>query len=67
MLEMTQLISMVLKDSGVMPKHGYIIIEVDPKPYFDLYLKEIEFRFNHRKEDIFKILTSIIVKSVPNP
>ena len=37
-----------------------------PKPYFDLYLKEIEFRFNHRKEDIFKILTSIIVKSVPN-
>ena len=27
-LEMTQLISMVLKDSGVMPKHGYIIIEV---------------------------------------
>ena len=33
----------------------------------DLYLKEIEFRFNHRKEDIFKILTSIIVKSVPNP
>ena len=28
MLEMKQLISMVLKDSGVMPKHGYIIIEV---------------------------------------
>ena len=56
MLEMTQLISMVLKDSGVMPKHGYIIIEGVPKPYFDFYLKEIEFRFNHRKENIFKIL-----------
>ena len=28
MLEIKQLISMVLKDSGVMPKHGYIIIEV---------------------------------------
>ena len=67
MLEMTQLISMVLKDSGVMPKHGYIIIEVYRSHTLNLYLKEIEFRFNHRKEDIFKILTSIIVKSVPNP
>ena len=38
-----------------------------PKPYFDFYLKEIEFRFNHRNEDIFKILANIIVKSVPKP
>ena len=37
-----------------------------PKPYFDLYLKETEFRFNHRKEDIFKILTKMMVESVPN-
>lgn len=36
------------------------------KPYFDLYLNEIEFRFNHRKEDIFKILTKMMVESVPN-
>jgi transposase len=37
-----------------------------PKPYFDLYLKEIEFRFNHRNEDIFRILTKMMVESVPN-
>lgn len=24
-----------------------------PKSYFDLYLREIEFKFNHRNEDIF--------------
>ena len=37
-----------------------------PKRYFHLYLKEIDFRFNYRNEDIFKILTKIMVKSVPN-
>jgi len=36
-----------------------------PKQYFHLYLKEIEFRFNHRNEDIFKILTRMMVESVP--
>jgi transposase len=39
-----------------------------PKRYFhlSLYLKEIDFRFNYRNEDIFKILTKIMAKSVPN-
>jgi len=36
-----------------------------PKQCFHLYLKEIEFRFNHRNEDIFKILTKMMVESVP--
>lgn len=37
-----------------------------PKPYFNLYLKEIEFRFNHRDKDIFRILAKMMVESVPN-
>jgi transposase len=37
-----------------------------PKQYFHLCLKEIEFRFNHREEDVFRILTNIIAKTVPN-
>lgn len=37
-----------------------------PKQYFHLYLKEIEFRFNHRQEDVFRILANIMVKTVPN-
>ena len=36
-----------------------------PKQYFHLYLKEIEFRFNHRNEDIFRLLANIMVKNVP--
>jgi transposase len=36
-----------------------------PKSYFELYLKE-EFRFNHRNENIFRILTKMMVESVPN-
>lgn len=37
-----------------------------PRQYFHLYLKEIEFRFNHRDEDLFQILANIVVKAVPN-
>lgn len=37
-----------------------------PKLYFNLYLKEIEFRFNHRNEDIFRIHAKMMVESVPN-
>lgn len=33
---------------------------------YHLYLKEIEFRFNRRQEDIFRVLTNIIAKTVPN-
>ena len=36
-----------------------------PKQFFHLYLKEIEFSFNHRNEDIFRILAKIMVESVP--
>jgi transposase len=37
-----------------------------PKQYFHLYLKEIEFRFNHRQENVFTGLTNIVAKTVPN-
>jgi len=37
-----------------------------PKQYFHMYLKEIEFRFNHRNEDLFRLLANIMVKTVPN-
>ena len=58
------LISMVLNDSGAMPRHGYIIIAVYPGNTF-ISLKEIEFRFNHRDGDLFQILANIVVKAVP--
>ena len=38
-----------------------------PKQYFHLYLKEIEFRFNHRQEDVFRVLTNIIPISCKQP
>ena len=34
--------------------------------YFHLYLKEIEFRFNNRDENIFEMLAKMLVKPVPN-
>lgn len=37
-----------------------------PKQYFHLYLKEIEFRFNNREENLFKLMTEMVVKTVPN-
>ena len=58
-------ISMVLKDSGVMQRPGCIIIEEYPNMYFHLFFKEIEFRFNHRNEDIFRLLAKIMVRTVP--
>jgi len=36
-----------------------------PKQYFHLYLKEIEFRFNNRDENIFEMLAKMLVKSWP--
>ena len=41
-----------------MRKHNGI-----PRHKFYLYLKEAEFRFNHRRQDIFKLLTKIVFKS----
>ena len=63
---MMQLISMVSKDSGVYAKTWLYHYRGVPKSYFELYLKEIEFRFNHRNENIFRILTKMMVESVPN-
>ena len=34
---------------------------------FPLYLKEMEFRYNHRDEDIFEILVNYVIDLVPNP
>lgn len=36
-----------------------------PRHYFPQYLKEIEFRFNRRDEDLFHILAQYTVNSVP--
>lgn len=33
-----------------------------PKRYFHLYLKEIEFRFNHRDDELFPLLVELLVK-----
>jgi len=42
-------------------KHHGVSIEK-----FPLYLKEMEFRYNHRNEDIFRILTQKLCNLVPN-
>ncbi|HLD42140.1 MAG TPA: transposase, partial [archaeon] len=39
--------------------HKYHGINHDNYP---LYLKEMEFRFNHRNEDVFKLLVDIILR-----
>jgi transposase len=36
------------------------------KEKFPLYLKEMEFRYNHRGEDIFSLIAKNLVKLVPN-
>jgi transposase len=61
---------MVLKDSGAMLCHAKTWLyhyRGVPRQYFHLYLKEIEFRFNHRDEDLFQILANMVVKAIPNP
>jgi transposase len=35
-----------------------------PRQYFPLYLKEIEWRFNHRNEDLFSLLAALVTRSV---
>lgn len=37
-----------------------------PHHHFHLYLKEIEFRFNHRNEDLFFLLAKLLTNLVPN-
>lgn len=37
-----------------------------PKQYFHLYLKEIEFRFNYRDENLYPILTKMAVRTAPD-
>lgn len=36
-----------------------------PKQYFPLYLKEVEFRFNNRDEDLFILIAQILARPVP--
>jgi transposase len=37
-----------------------------PRKYFHLYLKEIEFRFNNRKQELFLPLSKLITNRVPD-
>jgi len=37
-----------------------------PKHHFHLYLKEIEFRFNHRTENLFLLFANLLTSLVPN-
>jgi transposase len=37
-----------------------------PKRYFRLYLKETEFRFNYRNENLYPILTKMVVRAAPD-
>jgi len=37
-----------------------------PKHHFHLYLKEIEFRFNHKTEDLFFLFAKLMTNLVPN-
>lgn len=37
-----------------------------PNLYFHLYLKEIEFRFNHRGKDLFPLMARLLVKTAPH-
>ncbi|MBC7334491.1 MAG: IS1595 family transposase, partial [Actinobacteria bacterium] len=37
-----------------------------PQHHFHLYLKEIEFRFNHRSENLFILFAKLITNLVPN-
>ncbi|MBU0600379.1 transposase [bacterium] len=36
------------------------------KDYFPLYLKEMEFRYNYRKDNIFEILVKYLCDLEPN-
>jgi len=44
----------------LMKHHG-----ISPKR-FPLYVKELEFRYNHRKEDLFPLIVNLITKFGPN-
>ena len=45
---------MALKAFGVMPKHILYQYRGVSKYHFPMYLKEVEYRFNHRQENVFK-------------
>jgi transposase len=42
------------KHHGISPKH------------FPLYIKELEFRYNHRKEDLLPLMVNLITKIGPD-
>jgi len=35
-----------------------------PKQYFHLHLKEVEWRFNHREEDLVKLLRQLLNQQI---
>jgi transposase len=35
-----------------------------PREYFHLYLKEVEFRFNNRNNNLYPIISKMLVKTV---
>jgi len=37
-----------------------------PKHHFHLYLKETEFRFNHRDKELFPLIAKLLINLVPN-
>jgi transposase len=43
-----------MKHHGISPKH------------FPLYIKELEFRYNHRKEDLLPLMVNLITKIGPD-
>jgi transposase-like protein len=59
-------ISIPLKVSLAFAKERLIKFHGVSKAYFPLYLKEMEFRYNHRDENIFQILAKYICNLVPN-
>jgi hypothetical protein len=52
------LVLMALNHSGVVPKQDKVM----DKNMFNLHLKEYEFRFNNRKQNIYRILLGIFRK-----
>lgn len=45
-------------------KHWLYQFRGVPRPYFHLYLKEVEWRFNHRDENLLPILRGLLNQSV---
>jgi transposase len=51
----------IFKNAGDWKKRKTVTV-----PSFPFYLKEMEFRYNHRNQDLFELLAQNITKLVPN-